>query len=206
MRRSCDGVRASIYFPGSSIYLAEGCSASMWGESCCKWGISCVAPGYEFESMKPMNVICAKLQCYFLGYTLIGSILIHPGPWALSRPRGGPVTRSRSCAIPVRFLLDSSVFFYFWLHAQEHQQQHQLLLQHPIRGPIPGPPPLFRAPLLSALIFFPNQSSNFTLLSWWTCARLLTWPVEEYLSCANSRLILRLPSRFLYFYAARNCR
>ena len=39
-------------------------------------------------------------------------------------------------------------------NAQEHQQQHQLLLQHPIRGPIPGPPPLFRAPLLSALIFF----------------------------------------------------
>ena len=70
---------------------------------------------------------------------------------------GGPVTRSRSCAIPVRFLLDSSVFFYFWLHAQEHQQQHQLLLQHPIRGPIPGPPPLFRAPLLSALIFFQTK-------------------------------------------------
>ena len=84
-------------------------------------------------------------------------ILIHPGPWALLRPPGAPVTRSRPCAIPVRFLLDSSVFFYFWLHAQEHQQQHQLLLQHPIRGPIPGPPPLFRAPLLSALIFFSSK-------------------------------------------------
>ena len=42
-------------------------------------------------------------------------------------------------------------------NAQEHQQQHQLLLQHPIRGPIPGPPPLFRAPLLSALIFFSSK-------------------------------------------------
>ena len=102
---------------------------------------------------------------------------------------GGPVTRSRSCAIPVRFLLDSSVFFYFWLHAQEHQQQHQLLLQHPIRGPIPGPPPLFRAPLLSALIFFPFQTKVQILhYSLDGLVRLPTWPVEEYLSCANSRL------------------
>ena len=104
-----------------------------------------------------MNVILNKLQWSFAGHAPLG----YPDP---SRPvgllwaPGGPVTRSRSCAIPVRFLLDSSVFFYFWLHAQEHQQQHQLLLQHPIRGPIPGPPPLFRAPLLSALIFFPFQT------------------------------------------------
>ena len=103
-----------------------------------------------------MNVILNKLQWSFAGHAPLG----YPDP---SRPvghlwaPGGPVTRSRSCAIPVRFLLDSSVFFYFWLHAQEHQQQHQLLLQHPIRGPIPGPPPLFRAPLLSALIFFPSK-------------------------------------------------
>ena len=103
-----------------------------------------------------MNVILNKLHWSFAGHAPLG----YPDP---SRPvghlwaPGGPVTRSRSCAIPVRFLLDSSVFFYFWLHAQEHQQQHQLLLQHPIRGPIPGPPPLFRAPLLSALIFFPSK-------------------------------------------------
>ena len=112
--------------------------------------------------MKPINVILTKLQWSFAGdaHRVSRSIPARPvGP--LAAPRGPPVTRSRSCAIPVRFLLDSSVFFYFWLHAQEHQQQHQLLLQHPIRGPIPGPPPLFRAPLLSALIFFSSSKPKF---------------------------------------------
>ena len=142
------------------------------------------------------DVILAKISMRYVKGTPTGASWSIPARAA--GPHAAPITRSRSYAIPVRFLLDSSVFFYFWLHAQEHQQQHQLLLQHPIRGPIPGPPPLFRAPLLSALIFFQTkvQILHYSLDG---PVRLLTWPVEEYLSCAKSRLILRLPSRFLYF-------
>ena len=108
------------------------------------------------------DVILAKISMRYVKGTPTGASWSIPARAA--GPHAAPITRSRSYAIPVRFLLDSSVFFYFWLHAQEHQQQHQLLLQHPIRGPIPGPPPLFRAPLLSALIFFKPKFKFYIIL------------------------------------------